>query len=267
VFVHLAQQSHQLDDGFYRKHIVELQTFPELFARAGWSNPYVLAALLTFATGLVSFGAHCTWPRVFRALVFSAGCYLAWRSVRLVPVFAIMAAVVTLSNLAEAFRPRGRSPWPAVAVSALAAWAASGALYRWSGDGRTVGMGEAPGAFAHNACAFLAQRGPARVIVANITQASVCTWHLRQDQRQFLVSRIEPARDDAFERYVTGISGLLQGRPGWKATFGIDFAEPRDVPAIMIERGLSPAADTLMRDPRWSLSYRDELAAVFLVVR
>lgn len=99
---------------------------------------------------------------------------------------------------------------------------------------------------------------------ANITQASVCTWHLRPDQRQFIVSRIEPAADDSFGRYVAGIGGLLHGHLGWAASLGIDFAEPRDVPAILIERGLARAADNLLRDPRWTLVYRDEIAAVFL---
>lgn len=267
VFTHLAQQAHQLDEGLYRRSLAELQTFPELFSRAGWSNPYVLAAMLTFATGLVSFLVRGSWPRVFRVLVFLAGCYLAWCSVRLVPVFAILAAVVSLANLAEVLAHR-RYPWPAsaMAVVAVAAWVASGSLYRWSGDGRTVGLGEAPGAFAHEACAFLAERGPSRIIAANITQASVCTWHLRPTQRQFLISRIEPARDDAFPRYVAGIGGLLRGDDGWEVPLGIDRTEPRDVPAIMIERGLAPAADTLVRDPRWSIVYRDEMAAVFVPV-
>jgi hypothetical protein len=263
VFAHVVQQSHQLDDGFYRRHIVELQTLSELAARAGWFNPYVLATLLLAALGVAGFVSRRGRPRVFPALLFAATAYLAFRSVRLIPVFAIVTASVALANLTDAFGPRRRSPWPAVAVAVFASWVISGALYRWSGDGRTVGMGEAPGAFAHDACDFLATHGPARVIAANLGQASVCTYHLRQDQRQFLVSRIEPASDDAFRAYVDGIGRLLHGRAGWKVSLGIDYARPAELPAILIDRGLELAASNLDRDPRWKLVYRDESAAVF----
>jgi hypothetical protein len=150
-------------------------------------------------------------------------------------------------------------------VAFVTALVLSGSFYAWAGEGRTVGFGEKPLAFAYNACDYLARPGmPARVIVANIGQSAVCTYHLRADQRQFLVSRIEPARADAFERYVYGISGLLQGRLDWDTPFAIDFSKPDEFPSILIEHSLGRAVENLARDPRWRLAYRDELASVFL---
>jgi hypothetical protein len=267
---HAWAQAHQLDAGFYRAHIAELQSPLEFVRRFGVNNPYLLALFVLTGIGISSFAiqAHRTRPSTFRALLFLGAAYLGFQATRLAPIFAIVTAVVSVWNLDDALGEpkRGQGLAPIATVVAMALWVLSGSFYAWAGEGRTIGVGEKPHTFAHDACAFLARPGmPQRAIAANLGQSAVCAYHLQPDQRQFVISRIEPSASDVFPRYIDGLSRLAFDRPGWESSLGIDYDKPAEVPAILIERGpLDRASAALERNPHWRRAYLDDVAAVFL---
>ena len=143
---------------------------------------------------------------------------------------------------------------------------ASGALYAWAGEGRSMGFGERKNWYAHGACAFLARSDlPPRIAAFNLGQAAVCIAHAAPAHRQFMDPRLEVNSQETFERYLAGLHKLWRNEAGWEAPLGIDYARPEEIPALLIERGvLGRAAENLSRDPRWRLVFVDSVAVVFV---
>lgn len=285
------QQFHKLgDSGLYRTNVGELKSIGDFITQSGWSNPYLLAFFLLMGLGATTLALQ--WrargrPNTFRALLFIAAVYLGWQATRNSALFALLTAVVILWNLDDLFppyaraaervgrsrakkpQPKPRHDSPAAAlllIAVITAWVLSGSLYAWAGEGRTIGLGERPRWYAHEACRFIARPGmPKHVVAFNLGQAGVCSYHLAPAQRQFIDPRLEVNTAETFERYVDGIRKLWRGQPGWELPLGIDYGIPDDVPAILIERGvLTRAIDVLSQDPRWQRVYSDEVAAVFV---
>jgi hypothetical protein len=214
---------------------------------------------------------------------------LGWQVTRNSALFALVAAFVIAWNLDEVSRSRPVTPAarsskkarrpgagaPAkrnldpillVAIVLLAILTASGGLYAWAGENRTVGFGERKQWYAHDACAFLARPDlPERIAAFNISQAAVCIAHAGPAHKQFMDPRLELNSQETFERYLDGIRKLWRGQPDWEAPLGIDYTRPDDTPALLIERGvLARAADVLAQDPRWRRVYADGVAVVFV---
>jgi hypothetical protein len=292
------QQFHKVGSGggVYRAAIGELKTTADFIAAAGVWNPYLLAYFVSVGLGVASFVvcARRGRPvRLFRALIFVAGVYLAWAATRNNGLCGVIAVLVTTWNLddalaaepsakpASAKKQRGRAParqssptrrWPEpnavllAAVGALGLATVSGALYAWAGEGRRVGIGERPHWFAHDACAFLARSDlPERIVAYNISQAAVCIAHGAPQHKQFMDPRLELNSEETFQRYLTGIRRLWQNDASWENALGIDHDRPDEIPAILIERGpLGRAAEILSHDPRWRCVHADALATVFV---
>lgn len=285
------QQFHKLGDGgLYRLNVGELKNIGDFIAQSGWSNPYLLGLFLLTGLGIASFvlSARKSRPSVFRVLLFVAGAYLGWQATRNSALFSLIAATVALWNLDDAFpqsiqpaakAPRSRrknapkktdldSPAGALfAITAMTLWLLSGSLYAWAGEGRTIGFGERPHWYAHEACSFLAQPGmPAHVVAFNLGQAGVCAYHLAATQTQFIDPRLEVNRAETFERYLDSIRKLWRDQPGWELPLGIDYTKPDEIPAILIDHGVfERAIETLAKDPRWQQVHSDDVAAVFVV--
>ena len=161
---------------------------------------------------------------------------------------------------------RSLDPVLLIAIVIMGIATASGGLYAWAGEGRTVGFGERKQWYAHDACAFLARPDlPERIAAFNLSQAAVCIAHTAPAHKQFMDPRLELNSQETFERYLAGIRKLWRGQPDWEAPLGIDYARPDEVPAILIERGgLGRAADVLAKDLRWRRVYADAVAVVFV---
>ncbi|HSS38429.1 MAG TPA: hypothetical protein VLT58_06650 [Polyangia bacterium] len=271
------EQFQKVGPGLYRSTIGELKSAGDFIAAAGVGNPYLLAYFASVLLGAASFVACARRARfsLYRGLLFGAGAYLGWQATRNNGLCAVIAAFVTSWNFDDALaaRPAGPARRPAYAnrlllagVGALAVATVSGALYAWAGEGRRVGLGERPGWYAHDACAFLARPDlPARDVTYNISQAAVCIAHGAPAHKQFMDPRLEVNTQETFERYLRGIQRLWRGDPTWEEPLGIDHARPEDVPAILIERGpLGRAAEVLSHDPRWRCVFADALATVFV---
>jgi hypothetical protein len=286
------EQFHKLGNkGIYRANIGELKTIGDFVALAGINNPYLLAYFAVLVLGIVSFVVQRRRARlsVFRLLLFTAAAYLGWQATRNSALFALVAAFVIAWNLDEVSLS---SPFPAaakssrkarragagappkrnldaillVAIVILGIATASGGLYAWAGENRTVGFGERKQWYAHDACAFLARADlPERIAAFNLSQAAVCIAHAGPAHKLFMDPRLELNSQETFERYLDGIRKLWRGQPNWEVPLGIDYARPHDVPALLIERGtLARAADVLAQDPRWRRVYADAVAVVFV---
>ena len=224
--------------GVYRNAIGELKTVGDFIAQAGAWNPYLLAYLVVLGLGIASFAYAGRRARVrpFRVLLFLAGAYLGWQATRNAALFAVLAAFVTIWNFDEgatatpAKDPRrsrkapppkaGRHPNHVLlaAIAALGIAVLSGGLYRWAGEGRTIGMGERRDWYAHGACAFLAGPDrPERIVAYNLGQAGVCIAHTAPAHKQFMDPRLEVSTQETFERYLAGIRKLWRGEPDWEA--------------------------------------------------
>ena len=270
------EQFHKLGStGIYRANIGELKTIGDFAAVAGITNPYLLAYFAVLVLGIVSFvlQRQRARPSLFRLLLFSASAYLGWQATRNGALFALVAAFVIAWNLDEvAVRRAGvqarhnLDPALLIAIVILGLATASGGLYAWAGEGRTVGFGERKQWYAHNACAFLARPElPERIAAFNIGQAAVCIAHTAPAHKQFMDPRLELNTQQTFERYLAGIGKLWRGEPDWEVPLGIDYTRPSEIPALLIERGvLGRAADVLARDPRWRRVYADAVAVVFV---
>lgn len=286
------EQFHKLGStGIYRTNIGELKTIGDFVAIAGLSNPYLLAYFAVLGLGVVSFVLQ--WrrarPSLFRVLLFAAAAYLGWQATRNSALFALVAAFVMAWNLDEValskpVQPVAKSSKKArragagiprkrnldvillVAIAIIVVATASGGLYAWAGEHRTVGFGERKQWYAHDACAFLARPDlPERIVAFNISQAAVCIAHTAPTHKQFMDPRLELNSQDTFERYLDGIHKLWRGQPDWEVPLGIDYARPDETPALLIERGvLGRAADVLAKDPRWYRVYADAVAVVFV---
>lgn len=275
--------------GAYRNAIGELKTVGDFIAQAGVWNPYLLAYFVVLALGIASFAYAGRRARVrpFRVLLFLAGAYLGWQATRNASLFAVLAAFVTIWNLDEGAAPapasaarearrsrKTRAPTTQrnphyvllAAVTGLGIAVLSGGLYRWAGEGRTIGLGERRDWYAHDACAFLAGPDrPERIVAYNLGQAGVCIAHAGPAHKQFMDPRLEVSTQETFERYLAGIRKLWRGEPDWELPLGIDHAQPAQVPAMLIERGfLDRAAENLARQPRWRRVYQDAVATVFV---
>jgi hypothetical protein len=286
------EQFHKLGStGIYRTNIGELKTIGDFVAIAGINNPYLLAYFAVLGLGIVSFVLQ--WrrarPRLFRLLLFAAAAYLGWQATRNSALFALVAAFVMAWNLDEValskpVQPVAKSskkarragqvgvpkrnlePALLVAIAIVVVATASGGLYAWAGEHRTVGFGERKQWYAHDACAFLARPDlPERIAAFNISQAAVCIAHTAPAHKQFMDPRLELNSQETFERYLDGIHKLWRGQPDWEVPLGIDYARPDETPALLIERGvLGRAADVLAKDPRWYRVYADAVAVVFV---
>jgi len=281
------EQFHKLGgQGIFRAHIGELKSIGDFIAVAGVRSPYLLAFLFMLVLGLASF----VWPllrrrfSIFRGLLFAGSAYLGWQATRNSALFALVAAGVTVGNLDDAMeRPlaptarRGRrAPRPRVrrrmepvlltAIALVAVAVASGRLYAWAGEGRTIGLGERPQWYAHESCDYLARPGmPERIVAFNLGQAAVCIAHVLEQRKLFMDPRLEVNSAETFERYLAGLRGLWRGGADWEAALAIDRARPDEIPALLVERGiLSRVIDVLAHDPRWRCVHADTVAVVFI---
>jgi hypothetical protein len=291
------EQFHKLGDaGLYRTSVGELATLGDFIAGNGFTNPYLLSLFALFGLGLVSFALQLRrrgprlGPRIspFRLILFAAASYLGWQATRNSALFALMVATVTCWNLDDVvLRSRAAVPrapgkvartassgsprrrrigWLFACLVLFGLFVASGALYAWGGEGRTVGLGERRQWYAHGACAFLARPDlPERIVAFNMSQAAVCIAHVSPAHRLFLDPRLEVNTRATFEHYLQGFRRLWHGDADWESPLGIDYGRPDELPALLVERGpLIRAAYTLAADPRWRCVFADAVAVVFV---
>jgi hypothetical protein len=287
------EQFHKVGDaGLYRANIAELKSIGDFIALGVATNPYILAFQLELALGLGSFAWLLRRGRLslFRLLLFAVSVYLGWQATRNSALFALVTAVVTSWNLDDALdllpvrgatrkafpaQRASRNPprlWrkhslaPLVAIAILGLVVASGKLYAWADEGRTVGFGERRDWYAHQGCSFLARPDmPERIAAFNLGQAAVCIAHAGPKHKIFMDPRLEVNSQGTFERYLAVFNKLWQGGANWETPLGVDYSRPDEIPALLIERGqLDRGIEALARDPRWRCVHSDKVSVVFV---
>ena len=217
-------------------------------------------------------------PSLFRLLLFGAFCYLSWQATRNSHQFAAVVGAVTAWNFAEwaaAARRRAEGRPDAsrgssgvfprvVALTAIAGvfvWVASGRFYEASREGRTIGLGEQPLWYPHEAVKFCGAPGmPDRFLGYHIGHASLYEYYFAPERKVYADARLEVIGPDLFERYMDLQKRITRNESGWERELDV-----MQRPAVLVDfENDSPLAASLLTSPDWRCVWFDAVAAVFV---
>lgn len=213
------------------------------------------------------------WLRVFKLVLFVTFSFLSWRATRNSHQFAAVVGTVTAWNFAEWWARSGLASsrtaraacqlGVAVVVTLVFVLVGSGTFYRWAGEDRTVGLGEEPLWFAHDAVKSLAgPDAPSRSLAFHLGQAAVYEYHLGPEKKTYADARLEVMGTQLYEQYLS-LSRRL-------STSGEQDSALREVenlggPAVIVDHGtFASIAASMMGQSRWKCSWFDPIASVYV---
>jgi tetratricopeptide (TPR) repeat protein len=218
----------------------------------------------------------------FRLLLFAAFSYLSLQATRNSHQFAAVVGSVTAWNFAEwaaAIRRRRAertvrnlvpTPARAIILPRLAAagaialvlgWVGSGVFYRMTGEGRTIGLGEEPLFFAHEAAKFSGRpEMPAKFISFHNGHASLFEFYNGPGRKVYTDPRLEVAGAARFKEYLDLDQAIKHNEPGWQAKL-----DQVGRPVVMVDHEYSWAEGaTMLGSPQWRCVWFDPIVAVFV---
>ncbi len=169
-------------------------------------------------------------PSVFRLLLFMAFTALSFKATRNSHQFAAVVGTITAWNFAEwaaeVARSRASRGRPItmgigrglafVATATLFVATATGALYAWEGEGRTVGLGEERHWFPHAAVAIAGRPDmPQRSVCFHNGHAALYEYKYAPDRKTYADARLEVIGPELFKAYTD-----LQGKIAHNAVDG-----------------------------------------------
>lgn len=216
----------------------------------------------------------------FRLLLYTAFSVLSWQATRNSHQFAAVVGAVTAWNFGEwagavrrrAWGSRGASPpvpgeGLAPRLVALAAIAgvfvlvATGRFYAITGEGRTIGLGEQPLWYPHEAVKFSGTAGmPERFLGFHNGHASLYEYQFGPARKVYVDARLEVMGADLYERYLALEGRIQRNEPGWARQLD-DLGRP--LVLIDLESNAAVGA-TLLTSPDWRCVWFDPIAAVFV---
>jgi tetratricopeptide (TPR) repeat protein len=220
---------------------------------------------------------------VFRCLLFGAFTWLSWLATRNSHQFAAVVGTVTAWNFAEwagavrrsreerrgadkgAAPVRSREVLPRVvalvAVGLVFAWVASGRFYEAAREGRTIGLGEQPLWYPHEAVKFAGEPGmPERFLSYHIGHASLYEYDFAPERKVYVDARLEVIGPDLFERYMELQNRITTDKPGWTREL-----DEMGRPAVLVDlENNTGVMAGLMSNPSWKCVWFDPVAAVFV---
>ncbi len=277
------------DHLYFAQYIGELRPV-SFFLQRDPTNPYLLAFLATSVVAAAGLAAAIWARRVrpSRVLLLAIFAAFGWSATRNVAFFAWVAATLTVVHLHEALetwrqrhesrsrQQRRREPasvphdgWRVPTIVATAALGVltisllSGGFYNWTGEERTVGLGERDNWYAHAAQRFLTQPSmPKQAFVSQLGEANLTLFHAHGRVRVFIDPRLEVASRGLFETYLVVLRTMAAGdAKTWEPLLQRD----QQWPSILLDRQRSsPQIEGLARTPGWRPVYADDLAVVFL---
>jgi hypothetical protein len=268
-----------IEQEFYATRIGEFQRPLEFFRRAGFSNIYLNAQLLTGTMTLVAlvFAWRRGDRRPWLILLVLAFGNLALEASRNTSLFCLVCGFVLVHCLPATSQPplvpannsekRGQIPLHAQLLAVvLPVWFA----LIWSGIWNELGeknkpceLREARVWFMHDAVRFAGQPGmPAIAFAAHIGQASVYMYHLGPDRLVFMDPRLEIMSRQTFERFEQVQQLMATGNPAWEALVRTTTGE---LPAVLLDsRNSRPAIEGLLQTPGWRIVFADASGALFV---
>ncbi len=215
---------------------------------------------------------------LFRLLLFAAFTFLSWQATRNSHQFAAVVGTVTAWNLGEWMAAVRRRSWekhggeslgsaivPRLAafgaIAGVFAWVATGSFYESAREGRTIGLGEQPLWFPHEAARFAGRpEMPDKFLSFHIGHASLYEYYHGPERKVFADARLEVIGADLFERYTDLQRRISQGERTWPAEL-----DAIGRPAILIDlEGSSAVGGTLLTSADWRCVWFDPIAAVFV---
>lgn len=217
-------------------------------------------------------------PRfLFRLLLFAAFCTLSWQATRNSHQFAAVVGTVTAWNVGEwaaEIRKRRASIGPPAlgmrlvtlgAITAVFITVATGAFYSMAGEGRTIGLGEEPLWFPHDAVKFAGRPGmPERFVSFHDGYAALYEYHNGPERKVFADARLEVMGAELYQRYLDLQALIASGDESFQRR-GFDTLDDLGRPAALFghtENAVGGA--NLLLSPRWKCVWFDPIVAVFV---
>ena len=231
------------------------------------------------ADALLSATADSWRLSMFRGLLFCAFSVLSLAATRNSHQFAAVVGTVTAWNFAEwawAIRarrlridptPRPPRSWPRVvtfaSIALTFAAVASGRFYAWSGEGRTVGIGEEPLWFPHEAVKFAGGPGmPDRLVGFHNGYPALYEYYWAPARKTYTDARLEVMGPELYQEYLDLEKEIRHDKPEWSKTL-----EAMGRPAVLIDnlgQLNAPLTATLLKAKHWRCVWFDPIVSLFV---
>lgn len=221
---------------------------------------------------------------VFRLLLFGAFTALSFQATRNSHQFAAVVGAITAWNFAEwagtwrsgregrkADQPGsdGIGPRAVALVSLLVLMfvVGGGWFYQWTGEGRTIGWGEEPLWFPHEAARFTGEPGmPEHFLSYHNGHASVFIYYNSPEKpggpgrTVFTDPRLEVQGVELYQRYLDLKKAITTGARGWEAEL-----DAIGRPSILVDHHYNAEIGAaLLASRNWRCVWFDPIAAVFV---
>ena len=218
-------------------------------------------------------------PHPFRLLLFGAFSALSIAATRNSHQFAAVVGTVTAWNFGEwaaAIRarklrldPAARTPraWPRVvtfaAIALTFAAVLSGRFYAWSGEGRTVGIGEEPIWFPHDAVKFAGGPDmPDRLVGFHNGHPALYEYYFAPGKQAYTDARLEVMGPELYKAYVDLGEKIAKNTGGWA-----EELDRMGRPAVLVDNldvGNAGYAATLLTSRHWRCVWFDPIVSLFV---
>ena len=181
--------------------------------------------------------------------------------------FAEWAAAIQARRLRLGTTARANLFWPRVAVfvvlaSTIAA-VGSGRFYAWAGEGRTVGIGEEPLWFPHDAVKFAGGSNmPDRLVGFHNGHPALYEYYWAPGKKAYTDARLEVMGPVLYKEYLDLGERIDKDLGGWAETL-----EAMGRPAVMVDnlgQTNAPLSATLLRARHWRCVWFDPIVSVFV---
>ncbi len=163
-----------------------------------------------------------------------------------------------LASHATSFAPRIVA---GVAISLVLVWVGSGWFYQMTGEKRTIGLGEEPLWFPHEAARFAGQpEMPERFLSFHNGHASLFEYYHGPERKVYTDPRLEVTGPELFKRYRDLEDDLKSNTPGWQPNL-----DGLGRPVILVNHEYNwGVGATLLLSDHWRCVWFDPIAAVFV---
>lgn len=214
-----------------------------------------------------------------RLSLFIAFSLLSLKASRNSHQFAAIVGTITAWNLGEfaagfrrrrsqlnpAQRPNDTIPqiFTGLILILFLGLVSTGVWYQWMGEGRTVGVGEEPLWFPHDAVKFAGRAGmPDRVVGFHNGHTPLYAFYHGPEKKIYADARLEVIGPKVYADFNALQQKVMRKETGWEAEL-----DKMGRPAILVDninQGPTDVSATLLSSLHWKCVYFDPIAAVFL---